>query len=416
MKSMARNLNRLAREVKAALHYIATIRNRFCHEKPWFHNEQEKLEFINHVRYLTESFQLEFWRGDPLKTRYAFMTPSSTVAAPVPLMPPPPPPLLQGGYEVPATMNPEIKHRIEKAQVFAASQRVAVSESQRMPDEDEEEAVKEKDDEWSCGKCNYLNRVESLLCVMCGQGVPPDRWKCKICANVNFSYEDSCYICDSNKIPDADVASKNNNNVLLLLTGSSSEATTHDDADHHSIQTQQPPTTGSNGSRKRQATPPEPQMMMMMSSRRPSKLRREEPAELAGWILERTTDNIRVYRNVASNAMFEVEWPLPTGWRLTLSTSRPNERLCFICNGRKQAQYPLKDTPDGWVLVKETNNRRTYEKIADDVDGEAIQWETPWPVPEGWVVAVSKSKPNQLCYLKLADGTKIFRFPRNPGA
>lgn len=491
MMQMAYTIKYLDRDVRIALQYIAQVRNRFCHQSPWFTSEVEKRRFTEEVQFLAEKFQLHHWRGGAIgarmlqiqwqqqqeiqrqQTAQAAIPASSFAPSSMPpptfvakAAPPPPPPIQQAavGYEVPLN-DDDVRRKVEEAQVFVASQRLAVSESQRMEDEEEDEDDADGEDdqsEWPCPFCGFHNQIEDLICTVCADGVPPDRWKCPLCTHVNFSVEDQCVVCETSKpkpvAPQADPnadrhEAKNDDDIVVIvddelpqsqkkrqrMTSYNAEVpSVARDVEEDEVELVEPDICESGGSTVGNRGDM-PSLVILASSsasggvndptrsnekesvHSPDLQRRTvetisqgtDDSALPGWVLDRVTlDNKRIYRNETSGKIFDVEWPLPAGWRLAVSSSKPTERLCFVCKDRKQSVYPPRDCPEGWILLHEGKQRRTYEKVGSAmVDGEPVLFHTPWPLPEGWILALSKSRPNQLCYLKVSDGTKMLKFP-----
>jgi len=513
--TMASGMKSLDREVRIALQYIAQVRNRFCHQSPWFASSEERSRFVKHVGYLANKFQLNMWRGGPVATRLMHQQQvvhenqalqqqqQQQQRGPIPslLAAPSPAKVLVipvQGYQVPDN-DEEAKRKVEEAQAFAATQRERVMESQRMEEEEEEENMKAgeqraddeeeneaqyvrfysqepeaNDDEWICPFCQYSNQIEDILCAICAEGVPPDRWKCPVCTHVNFQSEDACLVCETSKSAAADsnafVVSSDphgeNKEIIILTSPGPREQSkkrqkvvefVDEEEEDDDMNGKRPPSSSaaqkmttaaaSSSSSAAAALPPLPPAAAQRkqsssatsattttahrgssssaSSSSNGKIGEDDP-NLPGWYLEREVKGRRVYRNRVSGVDFEVEWPLPTGWRLEMSSSKPTQRLCFACKGRKQSVYPPKDCPKGWVLVNETDKRRTFQKVdagssptssssasAFLYSGDPILFHTPWPLPEGWILAESKSHPNQLCYLRVSDGRKHFKFPKD---
>jgi hypothetical protein len=418
---MAQQVRGLDLELKVAIQVIATVRNRFCHSTPWFLDEWEKSHFKQQVRFCTEKFSLDQWRLDPFRAKpslfrqayEANVTPNQ--GKPQILAKSPTFTTESGIYEVPIDAPESVRQKVKEAEEFAASQREAISASQQMG----EEEANEEGQIWKCLACGADNDVDFLLCAICSEGVAPNRWKCKICTNINFCQDSHCTVCDTvfsitDKLPlphDAivlDGEADENNNVSTKAQVEESQIEeiqsnkrTRLYKDLETINNKQEDLNASN---------------TYNNSTTLCSTEGSHDHELVGWVLDEglSTERNRVYRNVHSNKLFKVEWPLPTGWRLVASSSQPLDRLCFACKQRKQAIYPPKDVPEGWVLVRDDPTRRAYEKIGsgDLLFEEPIIFETPWPLPEGWVLALSKSRPNQLSYLKLSDGTKLLTFPK----
>lgn len=515
---MARELYRLQKSVRIALQYVANVRNRFCHATPWFLDDEERTRFRREVDYLTEAFQLDYWARDPIKKRVLTMIAQTeqqisyvpvsnqeiqkkielaqAFAASQRLAIEESQHLLEENEEVDISYenapNPEIEEKIQGAKNFAASQRLAVCESQRFDDIDVDEVeIEETETNWKCPLCTSVNDISDALCTVCNLGAGPQRWRCNTCTAVNFLYEPECTVCQSpqseniHTCPKCETsfpsfinacyhcgetepgssttmtnewatetlsAAKQQNDedeeeVIILdhiQPGLSAEPISKntvsieekamEDVLHSNV------TTPHRDSKKREwldssitssmttkhvkfSSPmkdeSEPsssiqgknQVLSSMSSLcAVSQPQLQQNSNLENWILDetRSTPSLHVYHNTLSNKDFEVEWPLPRGWELCPSSRQPNDRLCFSCDGRKQAWYPPKDTPEGWILIRNEPHRRIYQKLGEP----NVLFETQWPLPVGWVLSKSKSRPNQLSYYCASLGQKSLAFPK----